>query len=92
VVQVVHRETSVSGQTEMIHGQRAQRLDGFLVLRCWLSGMRRNLVDAIRDEEDQVDQQPVGGPCQRGCERESRNSGEALTLNLEVSEQAVCTE
>lgn len=63
VVQVVHRKTGVSGQTEMIHGQRAERFDGFLILRCRFPGMRRNFVNAVRDEEDQVDEQSIGGSC-----------------------------
>ena len=61
MIEVVHGEAGVSRQAEVIHGQRAQRLDSFLVLWRRLAGMRRNLVDAIRDEEDQVDEKPIGG-------------------------------
>lgn len=60
VIQVVHREPSIPRQTKVIHGERAQRLDCFLILWRGLPRVRRNLVDAVRDEEDEVNQESIG--------------------------------
>lgn len=60
MIQVVHREPGIPGQTEVIHGERAQCLDSFLVLRRRLSRVRSDLVDAVGDEENEVDEESIG--------------------------------
>jgi hypothetical protein len=61
MIQAVQREPRFSRQAKVIDGQSRELLESFLVLRRWTTGSCSDSVDAVRDEEDEVDEETVGG-------------------------------
>lgn len=89
----------------MIDRERAQALEGLSVRRRGFTRVRRReFVDTVRDEEDKVDEQPVGWACaRRRCDKKHRTMSSLgstrtqkapllRTLDLEIPKQAIRTE
>ena len=63
VVHGVEGEAGVSGEGEGVDGERVQLLARLAVSGAGAASGRCQLGNAVADEEDKVDQCPVGGTC-----------------------------
>lgn len=61
MVQAIERETGLTRQAKVIDAQCRQLLDRFRVRRAWTTRRRCQFRQTVRDEQDQVDEQSIGG-------------------------------